>query len=60
MSAGAATAEPIETRTPLLEVEHLTKSFGNVAAIQDVSLKVYPSEVMCLLGDNGAGKSTLI
>jgi simple sugar transport system ATP-binding protein len=60
MSAGAATAESVETRTPLLEVEHLTRSFGNVAAIQDVSLKVYPSEVMCLLGDNGAGKSTLI
>jgi simple sugar transport system ATP-binding protein len=56
----AVAAEPIETRTPLLEVEHLTKSFGNVAAIQDVSLKVYASEVMCLLGDNGAGKSTLI
>jgi simple sugar transport system ATP-binding protein len=56
----AVAAEPVETRTPLLEVEHLTKSFGNVAAIQDVSLKVYASEVMCLLGDNGAGKSTLI
>jgi simple sugar transport system ATP-binding protein len=61
MSAQPAIAEaPAEARTPLLEVVHLTKSFGNVAAIQDVSLKVYASEVMCLLGDNGAGKSTLI
>ena len=60
MSAPAPVAEATETRTPLLEVVQLTKSFGNVAAIQDVSLKVYPSEVMCLLGDNGAGKSTLI
>jgi simple sugar transport system ATP-binding protein len=60
MSAVAERPEKVDTRTPLLEVEHLSKSFGNVAAIQDVSLKVYPAEVMCLLGDNGAGKSTLI
>jgi simple sugar transport system ATP-binding protein len=60
MSATAPAPQPVETRTPLLEVDHLTKSFGNVAAIQDVSLNVYASEVMCLLGDNGAGKSTLI
>jgi simple sugar transport system ATP-binding protein len=57
MSMATQTAD---NRTPLLEVEHITKSFGNVMAIQDVSLKVYQSEVMCLLGDNGAGKSTLI
>ena len=45
---------------PLMRVEHLSKAFGNVQAIQDVSLEVHASEVMCLLGDNGAGKSTLI
>jgi simple sugar transport system ATP-binding protein len=44
----------------LLEVNNVSKQFGNVMAIQDVSLKVAAGEVMCLLGDNGAGKSTLI
>jgi simple sugar transport system ATP-binding protein len=34
--------------------------FGSVIAISNVSAKVYPGEVTCLLGDNGAGKSTLI
>jgi len=34
--------------------------FGSVIALSDVSAKVYPGEVTCLLGDNGAGKSTLI
>jgi simple sugar transport system ATP-binding protein len=43
-----------------MQVEHISKAFGNVQAIQDVSLEVQASEVMCLLGDNGAGKSTLI
>ena len=47
-------------QTPLIEVANISKSFGTVQAIQDVSLRVHASEVMCLLGDNGAGKSTLI
>lgn len=46
--------------TPLIEVEHISKSFGNVKALRDVSMTVFPGEVHCLLGDNGAGKSTLI
>jgi simple sugar transport system ATP-binding protein len=48
------------TSTPIIEVEDLCKYFGNVIALQDVSMQVYPGEVMCLLGDNGSGKSTLI
>ncbi len=44
----------------LLEVRDLSKYFGNVIALQDVSMFVRPGEVTCLLGDNGAGKSTLI
>jgi simple sugar transport system ATP-binding protein len=47
-------------RVPLLEVRNISKYFGNVVALKDVSMSVYDSEVMCLLGDNGAGKSTLI
>lgn len=51
-----ATAAP----TPLIEVTNISKSFGNVSALQNVSMSVYGGEVHCLLGDNGAGKSTLI
>jgi len=46
--------------TPLLEVDNLTKYFGTVIAIKDISMSVRAGEVMCVLGDNGAGKSTLI
>jgi len=46
--------------TPLIEVENVSKYFGNVIALKDVSMTVHAGEVMCLLGDNGAGKSTLI
>lgn len=47
-------------RVPLLEARDVSKYFGRVNALQDVSLQVYPGEVCCVLGDNGAGKSTLI
>ncbi len=45
---------------PILEVRNITKLFGSVIALSNVSARVYPGEVTCLLGDNGAGKSTLI
>lgn len=45
---------------PLLEVQQVSKYFGSVVALKDISMKVRAGEVMCLLGDNGAGKSTLI
>ncbi|HDY86781.1 MAG TPA: sugar ABC transporter ATP-binding protein [bacterium] len=44
----------------LLEVKNLTKSFGGLTAVDNVSLGVNEGEVLGLLGDNGAGKSTLI
>ena len=45
---------------PLLETQSISKLFGSVIALNDVSFSVRPAEVHCLLGDNGAGKSTLI
>jgi simple sugar transport system ATP-binding protein len=49
-----------DTETPLLEARAVSKYFGSVNALQDVTLKVSAGEVACVLGDNGAGKSTLI
>jgi simple sugar transport system ATP-binding protein len=45
---------------PLLEVENVSKYFGNVIALKDVSTTVEQGQVTCVLGDNGAGKSTFI
>ena len=45
---------------PLIELKGISKFFGSVIALNDVSFAVEPGEVHCLLGDNGAGKSTLI
>lgn len=45
---------------PLLQVEQISKYFGNVVALKDVSAHVNAGEVTCVLGDNGAGKSSLI
>ena len=45
---------------PLLRVENLTKRFGGLIAVNQVSMDVRPGEVVGLVGDNGAGKSTLI
>ncbi len=44
----------------LLEIRNISKYFGSVIALDDVSAFVRAGEVTCLLGDNGAGKSTLI
>lgn len=46
--------------TPAIELRNVSKRFGSVIALNDVSIKVFPGQVHCLLGDNGAGKSTLI
>lgn len=44
---------------PLVELRHVSKSFGSVYALRDVTLALHEKEIVSLLGDNGAGKSTL-
>ncbi|MEM6987952.1 MAG: ATP-binding cassette domain-containing protein, partial [Pseudomonadota bacterium] len=45
---------------PLVEMQNISVSFGGIKAVDDVSVDLYPGEVVGLLGHNGAGKSTLI
>ena len=44
----------------IVEFNQISKFFGSVIALQEVTMHIKKGEIMCLLGDNGAGKSTLI
>src|SRR6266508_3949394 len=44
----------------LLELQRISKFFGNIIALQNITTSVRAGEVTCVLGDNGAGKSTFI
>ena len=54
------TTADTKTETPLVRLTDAGKNYGNIIALQGVTLEVGGSEVTCVLGDNGAGKSTLI
>jgi len=54
------TTADTKTQAPLVRLTDAGKNYGNIIALQGVTLEVSGSEVTCVLGDNGAGKSTLI
>ena len=45
---------------PVLEVRDICTNYGSISAIRDISLRVYPGEIVAVLGSNGAGKTTLL
>jgi branched-chain amino acid transport system ATP-binding protein len=50
----------VEQDRPLLKLDGVTSGYGPIVAVRDVSIEVYPGEVVTLLGANGAGKSTTL
>jgi simple sugar transport system ATP-binding protein len=52
--------ETSDPREPVLELRNVSKTFGEVRSLSNVNFKIYPREIVGLLGDNGAGKSTLV
>jgi ribose transport system ATP-binding protein len=52
--------KPAEAIQPTMEVQHITKRFPGVLALDDVSLQFFPGEIHAVVGENGAGKSTLM
>lgn len=56
----SALTAPHTAPAPVLELDAVSKRYGSVIALTEVSLPIFAESVTCVLGDNGAGKSTLI
>ena len=53
-------AEPAADAEPLLDVRAVSAGYGGMPVLREVTLKVYPAEIVTLVGSNGAGKTTLL
>ena len=54
-----ATNRWVDGEGPVIEVDHLTVSFGRLKAVEEVTLSVKMGEVYAIVGESGCGKSTL-
>ncbi|MEW6124627.1 MAG: ABC transporter ATP-binding protein [Pseudomonadota bacterium] len=61
-TAGAASgaASPVGAAAPLLEIDHVSLSFGGVKALNDVSFDIHTGEIRAIIGPNGAGKTSML
>jgi len=61
MTSSGNTRSPTRggTQLPLIELRRATTTYGNVKALSDISLSVFPGDIIAVVGEHGAGKSTL-